>query len=73
MPGGISLAELDELLAPLLASEALIGASIACFNPEKDPGGACGRALVEALRPCAPSPSRQARGCAARRGSRSSP
>ena len=49
MPGGISLAELDELLAPLLASEALIGASVACFNPEKDPGGACGRALVDIL------------------------
>ena len=51
MPGGISLAELDELLAPLFASDALIGASVACFNPEKDPGRACGRALVEALAP----------------------
>lgn len=51
MPGGMSLAELDDLLAPLFASDALIGASVACYNPEKDPGGACGRALLEALRP----------------------
>jgi arginase len=51
MPGGISLADLDDLLAPLLASEALIGASVACYNPEKDPGSACGRALVKALAP----------------------
>ena len=50
----MSWEELGELLAPLLSSEALIGASIACYNPEKDPGLACGRALVEALRPLGP-------------------
>jgi arginase len=50
-PRGLSWAELGELLAPLLASEALIGASIACYNPEKDPGLSCGSALIDALRP----------------------
>jgi arginase len=51
MPGGMSWEELNELLPPLLTSEALIGASIACYNPDKDPDRACGRALVEALMP----------------------
>jgi arginase len=41
--------ELGAVLAPLIASPALIGASIACYNPDKDAGLACGRALVEAL------------------------
>jgi arginase len=54
MPGGMSWQELDELLPPLLSSEALIGASIACYNPEKDADQACGRALIEALRPLGP-------------------
>ncbi len=51
MGGGLSWEELDELLAPLLTSEALIGASIACYNPEKDPDRACGRALIRSLAP----------------------
>lgn len=49
MPGGINWAEARAVLAPLLASPALIGASLGCYNPEKDPGHACGKALVEAL------------------------
>jgi arginase len=49
MPGGMSWEELREVIAPLLASPALIGASLACYNPEKDPDRACGRALVAAL------------------------
>lgn len=49
MPNGMTWDELVEVLAPLASSPALIGASIACYNPEKDPGLACGRALVEAL------------------------
>ncbi|HEX7060065.1 MAG TPA: arginase family protein [Solirubrobacterales bacterium] len=49
MPGGMTWAELREVIAPLLSSPALIGASLACYNPEKDPERACGRALVEAL------------------------
>lgn len=49
MPGGLDWQELRSVLAPLLASPALIGASLACYNPEKDPDRGCGRALVEAL------------------------
>jgi arginase len=49
MPGGMTWDELRAVIAPLLASPALIGASLACYNPEKDPGRACGRALVASL------------------------
>jgi len=49
MPGGMSWEELRAVIAPLLAAPALAGTSIACYNPEKDPGRACGRALVAAL------------------------
>jgi arginase len=48
-PGGLDWDELATLLAPLAASESLIGASLACYNPDKDPGFDCGRRLVEAL------------------------
>lgn len=51
MPGGLDWEEAGALLGPLLGSERLAGASIACYNPEKDPGLACGRALVAALSP----------------------
>lgn len=47
MPDGLSLAELRELIAPLLASPALAGVNLVCFNPEKDPDGSCGDALAE--------------------------
>jgi arginase len=50
MPNGMTWEEVDGLLGPLISSPALIGASLACYNPEKDPGSECGRALVEALR-----------------------
>lgn len=49
MPGGLGWAELAAVLPPLLSSPGLIGASVACYNPEKDPGEKCGRALVAAL------------------------
>lgn len=48
-PGGLDWEQLGAVLSPLLASPALAGASIACYNPEKDPGLECGRALVTAL------------------------
>jgi arginase len=48
MPGGMDWDELRALLIPLATSPALIGASIGCYNPEKDPDGANGRALVDA-------------------------
>jgi arginase len=50
MPGGLDWIELGEVMRPLASSPALIGASVACYNPEKDPDGSCGRALVEAWR-----------------------
>jgi arginase len=49
MPGGLDWDETRAVLAPLLGSPALAGASLGCYNPDKDPGRACGRALVEAL------------------------
>jgi arginase len=49
MPGGMTWEELRAVIAPLLSSPALIGASLACYNPEKDPDRACGRALVATL------------------------
>ncbi|HEX8752329.1 MAG TPA: arginase family protein, partial [Solirubrobacterales bacterium] len=49
LPGGLEWEEAHALLAPLLGSPALIGASLGCYNPDKDPDLACGRALVEAL------------------------
>jgi arginase len=49
LPGGLNWDELGSLLKPLLSSPALIGASLACYNPEKDPDRSCGRALVAAL------------------------
>ncbi len=50
MPGGLGWEELGEVLHPLLASPRLIGMSLACYNPAKDPDLECGRALVAGLR-----------------------
>jgi arginase len=50
LPGGLGWQEASEVLAPLLSSARLIGASLACYNPEKDPELHCGRALIEAVR-----------------------
>jgi arginase len=47
--GGIDWAELAAVLAPLLSSAELVGASLACYNPDKDPGGACGEELVRTV------------------------
>src|SRR4029077_16891625 len=49
-PDGLDWDELGMLLTALTASDALVGASLACYNPEKDPGLECGRRLVAALR-----------------------
>ena len=48
-PDGLDWEELAAVLAPLAGSRELIGISLACYNPEKDPGLECGRRLVEAL------------------------
>jgi arginase len=49
-PDGLDWDELAALLGPLAAVEGLVGASLACYNPEKDPGLEHGRRLVAALR-----------------------
>jgi arginase len=49
-PGGLDWPDLIELMRPLGSSPALVGVSIACYNPEKDPTQACGHALVDAMR-----------------------
>jgi arginase len=40
MPEGLTWDELSELLAPLGHAEHLLGLSLGCLNPEKDPDGA---------------------------------
>jgi arginase len=50
MDGGLEMTHLIEVLRPLLASDALAGVSIGCYNPDKDPGQAHGTALADALR-----------------------
>ncbi len=49
MPGGLDWDELTQLLMPLGAAEKLVGASVACVNPEKDPDGALVRRTAELL------------------------
>ena len=49
-PGGLDLAQLTDLLGPLLRSPALVGFSVGCYNPEKDPDGSSGGALVDMFR-----------------------
>lgn len=49
MSGGLDWDELVDLLAPVAAAEDLVGWSVACYNPEKDPGGSDGRAIVAAM------------------------
>jgi arginase len=50
IPGGLDLAQLTDLLSPLLRSPALAGFSVGCYNPDKDPGAAGGRQLAEVFR-----------------------
>ena len=49
MSGGLDWNELVELLAPIAAADDLVGWSLSCYNPEKDPDGADGRAIVATL------------------------
>ena len=53
MPDGLDLAALGAVLAPLGADDALLGVSVGCYNPSKDPDGRCGDALVDLLVDCA--------------------
>ena len=49
MPGGLDLPTLRAVLRPLGRDPRLVGASIGCYNPTKDPGGRSGAALVDLL------------------------
>jgi arginase len=49
MPGGIDMAQLADMLRPLGRDAGLVGASIGCYNPQKDPDGQCGSALTDLL------------------------
>lgn len=42
---GLDWQELEALAAPLARSPRLLGLVVTCYNPEKDPDGACGRRL----------------------------
>jgi arginase len=48
--GGLTWEELQPMLGPLLSSPGLLGASIGCYNPEKDTAGRDGQRLIESLR-----------------------
>jgi arginase len=50
MPDGLDMEQLVALMRPFAASPALVGVSIGCYNPQKDPGDRYGRALVQAFR-----------------------
>jgi arginase len=49
MPGGLDLGELTDLMRPLGQDPALIGASVGCYNPQKDRDRRCGAALADVL------------------------
>ncbi|MDP9219642.1 MAG: arginase family protein, partial [Actinomycetota bacterium] len=49
MPNGIDLDQLAEVLRPLAQHPAMIGFSLGCYNPSKDPDGRYGVALADLL------------------------
>ncbi len=49
MPGGLDLVQLTGLLSRFGADEGLIGFSVGCYNPSKDPDGQSGDDLAEVL------------------------
>jgi arginase len=46
---GLDWSEVEALAAPLARSPGLLGIVTTCYNPEKDPDGACGRRLGQFL------------------------
>lgn len=46
---GLDWGEVEELCGPLARSPRLLGVVTTCYNPEKDPDGACGRRLGQFL------------------------
>ena len=49
IPDGLTWDQLVELLEPVASAPGLIGWSLACYNPEKDPDQSAGRAIVDAI------------------------
>ncbi len=49
MPGGLRWEEARQLLRPLIRNPALIGVSLGCYNPEKDPEANCAKDIVSNL------------------------
>jgi arginase len=49
LPGGLTLEELREALMGIFAGGRVVGFSLGCYNPEKDPDGGCGQRLVDVL------------------------
>jgi arginase len=49
LPGGLDWPGLVNLLRPIATDDRLVGWSVACYNPEKDPDGSNGRAIVAAI------------------------
>jgi arginase len=49
MPGGFDWDELVTLLEPIVEESGLVGWSLACYNPDKDPDRRDGRAIVSAI------------------------
>ncbi|MEX0755636.1 MAG: arginase family protein [Actinomycetota bacterium] len=47
-PDGLTWEEVDALLTPLV-TDRMVGMSLGCFNPDKDPDGAAGRGLADLL------------------------
>jgi arginase len=56
MPDGLDVDELVALVRPVVASPDLVGWSLACYNPEKDPDGASVRRLLEIIERAADAP-----------------
>ncbi len=46
---GLSLSEARDLLRPLTRSAGMVGFSVGCYNPQRDPGGDCARSLTDLL------------------------
>ena len=49
MPNGLDLDQLAAVLEPLTRHPAMIGFSLGCYNPSKDPDGRYGDALADLL------------------------
>jgi len=48
-PDGLSYAELESLLSPVLDTGLVVGMNVTIYDPERDPDGGAGRALADGL------------------------